>query len=413
MNYLITVLCLFIFSNQVVAQEQDIVIDTHFSGGNIIVEGSNFPSTTYYAIRNGRNVISLRPDLRDTEGNWFYWYFRVRGAAGQTLRFQFPGRHVGPFGPAYSNDGGASWEWLYGYPEENDRSFSYHFDLNENEVRFSVGMPYLQSDFDEFISQHKENPYLTLDTLTTSAKSRRIEKLLIRSPEQAPKYKVLLTARHHAVEMMASYVLEGIIASLLSEDDRDLGWLRENVEFFIVPFMDKDGVEDGDQGKNRRPRDHVLDYEGESIYSSTAALREQIPSWSERKLKIVLDLHCPYLRNTNGGWNELIYFVGPPDKTVEKEMLEFATILSANLRGELIFQSDNFLPFGQDWNVAEDYIDKGLPVHHWTSTIEGILLSSILEIPYSMHEGQQVTPQNLRLFGKDLAIAMAKYLQRL
>jgi murein tripeptide amidase MpaA len=31
---------------------------------------------------------------------------------------------------------------------------------------------------------------------------------------------------------------------------------RERFRFLAVPFMDKDGVEDGDQGKNRRPRDH-------------------------------------------------------------------------------------------------------------------------------------------------------------
>ena len=49
--------------------------------------------------------------------------------------------------------------------------------------------------------------------------------------------------------------------------------------------MDKDGVEDGDQGKNRRPGDHNRDWDGESIYNSTEAVREFLLVWSDNKLK--------------------------------------------------------------------------------------------------------------------------------
>ncbi|MEM7236147.1 MAG: Gfo/Idh/MocA family oxidoreductase, partial [Planctomycetota bacterium] len=35
------------------------------------------------------NTVRLAPDLRDTEGWWFWWNFRVRGAAGKTFRFEF------------------------------------------------------------------------------------------------------------------------------------------------------------------------------------------------------------------------------------------------------------------------------------------------------------------------------------
>ena len=52
--------------------------------------------------------------------------------------------------------------------------------------------------------------------------------------------------------MMARYVLEGMIETLLSKD-KNITSLRENTEFMIIPFMDKDGVEDGDQGKARIP----------------------------------------------------------------------------------------------------------------------------------------------------------------
>jgi len=49
---------------------------------------------------------------------------------------------------------------------------------------------------------------------------------------------------------MASWALEGLIEEVLA-DTADGRWLRERVEFLMVSLMDLDGVEDGDQGKNR------------------------------------------------------------------------------------------------------------------------------------------------------------------
>ena len=49
--------------------------------------------------------------------------------------------------------------------------------------------------------------------------------------------------------MTASYALEGLISAVLDEPDYE--WLRQNVDFLIVPFVDKDGVEEGDQGKQK------------------------------------------------------------------------------------------------------------------------------------------------------------------
>ena len=49
-------------------------------------------------------------------------------------------------------------------------------------------------------------------------------------------------------------------------DNEDGYWFRRNVEVLAIPFMDKDGVEEGDQGKNRKPRDHNRDYIGQSVH---------------------------------------------------------------------------------------------------------------------------------------------------
>src|SRR5690606_16689848 len=114
-------------------------------------------------------------------------------------------------------------------------------------------------NFTSFIEQFDSNPNLTQDVLCKTELGREVPLIHIKNPSNtSPKFQLVFTARHHACEMMANYVLEGIISSILLNEQ--LAYLRDNCEILVVPFVDFDGVEDGDQGKNRMPRDHNRDY---------------------------------------------------------------------------------------------------------------------------------------------------------
>ena len=90
-------------------------IDCAFPGGNILVDAID------------GDVARIHQDLRDTEGDWFYWSFRVHGAQGRTVRFEFTrGNPIGVRGPALSTDGGKSWSWL-GLEATDGASFRYTF----------------------------------------------------------------------------------------------------------------------------------------------------------------------------------------------------------------------------------------------------------------------------------------------
>jgi hypothetical protein len=54
--------------------------------------------------------------------------------------------------------------------------------------------------------------------------------------------------------------------------------------------MDIDGVEDGDQGKNRTPHDHFEDYGEASLYNSVSALKRYALGLNPA---MFIDLHCP------------------------------------------------------------------------------------------------------------------------
>lgn len=402
-SFLRKVICLLLFIYcciipELLFSQSQINIRGDFPGGNIKVEQVT------------SDTVFLQPDLRDTEGDWFYWYFAVNGAAGKDVVFQFdrPTR-LAAFGPAVSTDQGETWKWLHDEPTKNMDHFSYSFPSNEQEIRFSMGMPYTERNLTAFLETHK-SPFLQIDTLCTTAKGRAVERLSIGTPGTGvPKYKVLLTARHHACEMMASYLLEGVMGAILSEDT-SMDWLRENVEFMIIPFMDKDGVEDGDQGKNRRPRDHNRDYSGTSVYNTTAALRETIPVWAEGKMKLGLDLHCPYIK---GDGHENIHILGKGSQQGDAEIIKFAKILERNNNGELTFGAkSDFLAFGTSWNTPSN-TTQGMSFSQWAATIDNISLATTIEFPYAISHGQMVTPSNARLFGNDVAHAIAVYLQEL
>ena len=368
-------------------------IDADYPGGNILFE------------RIENDVVHVRQDLRDTEGWWFYWNFRVRGAASRLLTFRFTDRNpIGVRGPAVSTDGGASWSWL-GSQAVDGPSFRYAFGRDANDVRFCFAIPYQEADLKRFLDRHAANASLQLDTLCKTHKGRTVERLHAGKLAGEPEYRVLVTCRHHACETMASWSLEGLMEGLLSDTD-DGAWLRWNVELMAIPFMDKDGVEDGDQGKNRRPHDHNRDYAGEAIYREVRALRELVPHWSRGRLRVAIDLHDPHIR---GPHNDVIYQVGSRNAATWEEQRAFGAILEAARTGPLPYHAKDDLPFGQAWNKAQNY-SAGRGFGSWAGELKDIRLATTIELPYADASGGEVTPATARAFGRDLARAIAKYL---
>lgn len=370
----------------------DLILDTRFPGGNATVDSID------------GDTVRLHPDLRDTEGKWFYWSFRVDGAAGRELTFQFTAQEpVGVRGPAISLDEGLSWHWL-GNPTGSKDTFRYAFPADAARVRFSFGMNYMDADWQRFLRRIEGDAGVRQDLLCQSRKGRPVPRLRA-GPANAPRHRVLLTARHHCCEMMASYALEGFVAAALADDETGR-WYRANAELAAIPFIDRDGVEDGDQGKNRRPRDHNRDYAGESIHPEIRALREFAPAWSHDSRLVTIDLHCPWIRGTDA---ERLYLVGSAEPANWAEQQRLSEILQRIARGPLPYRAENNLPFGERWNVANNYA-QGMSCSAWFATLPCIRLATSIEIPYANCSGAEVNAASSRAFGRDLAEAVRHYL---
>jgi len=373
----------------------DLSVDADFPGGNIIVDKIE-----------GDDVF-VHQDLRDTEGDWFFWAFRVRGAAGRTLTFHFTKSNViGVRGPAVSTDGGRAWAWL-GKEAVKAATFRYTFAGDAQEVRFCFAIPYLEADLRKFLGAHAADPHLKVGTLCRTKKGRDVELLRFGRLDGEAGQRVLVACRHHCCESLASYSLEGIIEATLA-GGADGEWLREHAEFLAIPFVDKDGVEEGDQGKNRRPRDHNRDYLGESVYASVQAIRELVPPWSGGRLRVALDLHCPHIR---GPHNEVIYIVGSEPKAHWEQQSQLGRILEAVQAGPLVYRASDNLPFGKAWNTGASF-GGGKSFSRWAGELPGVTLSASFEIPYANAAGGTVTAEAARAFGHDLAKALRRYLEQ-
>lgn len=272
-------------------------ISTDFPGGNAVIQ------------KIEGNTIYLDSDLRDTTEDWFYWAICVSGAEGQTLTFDFgESVRVGYYGPAVSHDL-KHWEWLN--KDSTYTKFTYTFAENEEKVYFAHDMVYSEKMFLEFAEKNG----LQVQTLCESRKGRAIPFVSFGEGKRS----IVLTARHHACESTGSYVLEGVLEALAKNP-------LEDISVFCVPFVDFDGVVDGDQGKSRAPYDHNRDYvpEKPALYSSVREIREYI---DKHHVVLGFDFHSPC---HFGGESDNVYFVR---KSIEKEanMIRFAELLDACL----------------------------------------------------------------------------------
>ena len=374
-----------------------IQVDCDFPGGNVLFDGIE------------GDTVSVRQDQRDTlEYKWFYWYFRVRGAAGRKLRFEFSDPVVGVRGPGVSLDGGWRWKWL-GAESGDERSFTYTFPPEADEVRLSLGMPYTQRNWEAFVAPRAGNSHLRTSTLCRSRTGRPVEWVEFGGVEREPMHRVLLTARHHCCEMMASYALEGVIEATLADDETGR-WLRDHVMLGAAPFADKDGVEDGDQGKGRDPHDHNRDYAAPCIYPEVRAIRERALALAGHGLRFHLDLHCPGLRGVH---HEEIYFVGLPDLDAWARAEAFAATLERVARGPLPYRAMDNLPFGVDWNTEATPAPSGeyRDASDWMAALPGVWFGVTIELPYANALGAEVNAESARAFGRDLAAAIRQHLE--
>ncbi len=354
---------------------KDFCVSTDFPGGNAVV------------LKTEGNTVYLDSDLRDTVGDWFYWAICVTGAEGKTITFDFGGKmRIGYYGPAVSYDL-THWKWL-----EKDSTFSkftYTFSEKETKVYFAHNMIYSETMFREFAAQ-KQMP---IQSLCKSRKGRDVPCVCFGKGHKS----IVLTARHHACESTGNYVLEGVLDVLFDVPLND-------IQVFCVPFVDYDGVTDGDQGKNRAPYDHNRDYteNKQAIYPETAKIREYIDTHS---VFMAFDFHSPW---HVGAENDLVCII---QKSIQKQnrYIKFGNLLDQNLTDDVLqhHQSDDIPPNGgtDNWNKVDTPTFAVYALRKPENE-----LAFTLETCYFGHPDNPFTQERARGMGRCFAKAILEYI---
>ncbi len=364
---------------------------------NTVTIKANFPGANIRVVGKKANMVHLAPDWRG-DNPWFYWYFEAIAKKPGPVHFSFPEKvigfkngAIGPQGPAVSTDLGNTWKWM-GTKNVKGSIFRFNFTRSNQRVRFAVTIPYLQSDLDQFLKKNASNPYLQKRTLTKSRKGRIVELLQIGKLRTSVK-PVIVTGRHHASETIASFVLEGFLQEAIS-DSPAAREFRKKYALYAIPFVDKDGVEEGDQGKNRKPYDHNRDYRSKSIYPEIRAIKELDRTMNFR---FSLDFHCPTLVMPD---HQVMYFVGPKNHPPNnyKNVSAFAGQIKKNLPrnapvGPLVWLK----------NASEP-----APMNsHYFGFKKDAIMAATIEIPFAP-KGKNTEPDSCRAYGKAFLHAWVK-----
>ena len=346
-----------------------IKIHNDFIGGNIRVK--ELSDTT----------VVLENELRDTEGTWFYWAFCVEGAQGRSLTFKLEPDRLGYWGPAVSHDL-CEWHWL---GECDGNSFTYRFGDDESKVYFAHNMLYHP---DRFISLCQRRG-LPVSELCKSRKGRSVPSINLGEGKTS----IIFTSRHHACESTGTYVMEGVIDELCASP-------IEDARILFVPFVDYDGVVDGDQGKSRIPHDHNRDYLDEPLYPEVRSIKAHAKKYG---VNYGFDLHAPWHK---GGVNDKIFVVrNRTDKIDRYDRFSdiFAKEISEN---SMSYAKENDFPPCTDWNQ---------PSANFGCTMNSrpdCDLAFSLETAYFGSDNDRVSQEKLVELGRCFARAIKKYMEK-
>ena len=343
-----------------------ISIHGNFIGGNICVKEIS------------GDTVFLENQLRDTEGDWFYWAFCVEGASGRELTFKMQHNRLGYWGPAVSHNL-EEWHWL---DRCDGDSFTYSFGKDENRVYFAHHMLYNPKRFYSLCN----NLNLNVEELCKSRKGRQVPCLHMGEGKKS----IILTARHHACESTGDYVLEGVVSELAQSP-------IEDTRILVVPFVDCDGVIDGDQGKSRIPHDHNRDYIDNPIYPEVRSICNYMAKYG---CNYGFDFHSPWHK---GGVNDKIFVVRNL-KEKEADFDRFSSFLESEIsESSMKYSKNDDYPPCTGWNQPSSSFG------YTTNNSPECRLAFTLESTYFGEWDNKISCEKLIELGRCFARAIKKY----
>lgn len=224
-----------------------IAIVSNFEGGNI--RKIEQPGPAHFRVHLPGDVDQ---DGRNRQANWYY--FRVDGAMGQALTIDIasiPGEYnykpnkgavTGDTPPFYSYDNKTWLPWEDFTYDPAEPRLTLRITPTSDTLWVAHVPPYTNEHLAALRKSVTGSRWLKEETIGKTPEGRSM--LLWHIAEGRPSKHVWLMARQHSWESPTSWVCEGLVRFLLS-DDAEAVRIRRSVAFHILPMNDPDGVARG------------------------------------------------------------------------------------------------------------------------------------------------------------------------
>ena len=342
-----------------------------------------------------------------TEFLWFH--LEAEGVGGRPLRFVWENAYyclgnsnkLGNVRPVYNI--GRGWQRVGSVESvetlEGPR-VAFEVPPAGNNVSVAFCYPYDLAELESLLNDLPAKPQETIVAVTS--RSRLIKRY--RFPAAKPACRgavekppgIYIIARQHSGETPGTWAMDGIFRFLANGGAPDIEW-------WLVPFVDLDGVQDGNYGKDALPYDFNRAWGKLPMRPELKGLQRDISTFSTVTSPCaLLDLHAPG-HNEDGIYTHLPHEGRPDDQ--RKRVQQWAECLHKRLV-EVMGRDEE--AYYHEMNYISRW-DKNNTVCSWAWD-ELKLPAFGTEVSYQSYGGEILDPDGYRKAGRALALAALDYL---
>ncbi|WP_457856963.1 M14 family metallopeptidase [Psychrobacter pulmonis] len=208
-------------------------ISANFDAGNIEVINAEDQTNIQLAIR---------PDVG---GEFFQWFnFRLSGEVGEQYVLNITNAEKASYLAGWEDyQAVASYDREYWFrlpTSYKDGKLTITAELACESIQIAYFAPYSYERHQDLLAAVQVHPLACLEHLGETLDKRDLTLVKVGNGD-SKKRSIWITARQHPGETMAEWLVEGLLNSLLDEDNATAKLLLEKANFYIVPNMNPDG----------------------------------------------------------------------------------------------------------------------------------------------------------------------------
>ncbi|MCX8010184.1 MAG: M14-type cytosolic carboxypeptidase, partial [Ignavibacteria bacterium] len=357
-----------------------------------VIFDSNFDSGNLETVTTTDSINFVVTSRADIVGRWFY--FKMKNVNGKYVSVRVSNSDV--VRPMYSYD---NINWQRFSQSECPSKNVFQKTYTNDSVYVAYYIPFSFTSLQKKLQEWKEKPYSKIDTIGYSEQNRPLQLITIKDYTYADslKFNIWIHGRTHPSETPSSFHLNGMIEFLLS-DNEIAQHLRERINFFILPFINPDGVYLGKSRVNAKN----IDLERQWNLPDSSTPKEVISAkkflssiLSKKNISVALNMHSQ-AADFATFW---IHTASSTSNFFYRREIQFANLQSAN--SPYIAQSDF------SYSNLQAYFPEGWFWANWGDSI----MALTYETPYTKFSNN-VWIDNSILYelGKQTVFGIMEYL---